>query len=123
MTDYINKVDLLLDIADLPNNASKKDILKVVYEQPVSEPITSEPITIVKNAPAWIGISEKVPNQEQLAVIYTPARPNLYRVGRYTIPPHKLGLSDEPYWRCGTTSLEGRWVTHWLPIPEKFYFK
>ena len=35
MADYINKVDLLLTIAELPNNASKKDILRVVYDAEV----------------------------------------------------------------------------------------
>lgn len=35
MADYINKVDLLLTIAELPNNASKKDILRVVYDAKV----------------------------------------------------------------------------------------
>ena len=35
MTDYINKVDLLLALADLPNEAGKREVLRVVYDMPV----------------------------------------------------------------------------------------
>ena len=34
MTDYINKVDLLLALADLPNEAGKLEALRVVYDMP-----------------------------------------------------------------------------------------
>ena len=36
MTDYVKKVDLLLAIAELPNEVSKKDILKMIYEMPIA---------------------------------------------------------------------------------------
>ena len=32
MTEYIDKIGLLLDIAELPNDVSKKDVLKKIYE-------------------------------------------------------------------------------------------
>ena len=32
MTEYIDKIGLLLDIAELPNDASKKDVLRKIYE-------------------------------------------------------------------------------------------
>ena len=34
--DYINKIDLLLALAMLPNDASKREILRVVYDMPVA---------------------------------------------------------------------------------------
>ena len=33
--DYINKADLLLALAELPNDASKREMLQVVYDMPV----------------------------------------------------------------------------------------
>ena len=107
MTDYISKTDLLLALAELPQEASKREMLKAVYEMK-----TVLPDTVYKERPEWIDVREKEPRQGQLAAIYTPSRPNLYRVGRYM----HFG-NEDPWWSCGTTGLEARWVTHWLPIP------
>ena len=32
---YINKVDLLLKLAELPQEASKREVLGVIYDMPV----------------------------------------------------------------------------------------
>ena len=32
--DYINKVDLLLALAELPQEASKREVLGVIYDMP-----------------------------------------------------------------------------------------
>ena len=34
MTDYISKTDLLLALAELPQEASKKEMLAVIYDMP-----------------------------------------------------------------------------------------
>ena len=34
MTDLISKTDLLLKLAELPQEASKRDILRIVYDMP-----------------------------------------------------------------------------------------
>ena len=39
--DYINKADLLLALAELPNDASKREMLQVVYDAPVGIEIMS----------------------------------------------------------------------------------
>ena len=33
--EYINKIDLLLKLAELPQEASKREILSVIYDMPV----------------------------------------------------------------------------------------
>lgn len=37
MTDYISKTDLLLALAELPQNASKREVLGVIYDMPTTE--------------------------------------------------------------------------------------
>ena len=44
MTDCINKVDLLLALAELPNEASKKDILRMIYDFPTEAVYTVDDI-------------------------------------------------------------------------------
>ena len=34
MTDYISKTDLLLALGELPQEASKREVLEVVYDMP-----------------------------------------------------------------------------------------
>ena len=34
MTDYINKADLLLKLGELPQEASKREVLSVIYDMP-----------------------------------------------------------------------------------------
>ena len=34
MTDYISKTDLLLALAELPQEASKREVLSVIYDMP-----------------------------------------------------------------------------------------
>lgn len=34
MTDYISKTDLLLSLAELPQEASKREVLAVIYDMP-----------------------------------------------------------------------------------------
>ena len=34
MTDYISKTDLLLKLAELPQEASKREVLAVIYDMP-----------------------------------------------------------------------------------------
>ena len=61
MTDYMNKIDLLLAMAELPNDATKKDILKMVYDFPAKNLVSygigsyveevSEPIARHLNQP------------------------------------------------------------------------
>lgn len=35
MTDYISKTDLLLALGELPQEASKREVLGVIYDMPV----------------------------------------------------------------------------------------
>ena len=35
MTDLISKIDLLLKLAELPQDASKREVLSVIYDMPV----------------------------------------------------------------------------------------
>ena len=45
MTDYISKTDLLLALAELPQDASKREVLSVIYDMPtVTPPVVWKPI-------------------------------------------------------------------------------
>ena len=40
MADYLNRIDLLLDIADMPAEATKRDILRKIYDFPATAGFT-----------------------------------------------------------------------------------
>lgn len=119
MDDLVSRKDLMKKIA---HHTVHDSMSCVTFERStVYEMVKGDMFGLVKDAPAvasmlrWISVEEKLPENEQMVIGYTPCDGYMF-VGYYR---------EEQNWKqwyivtaMRSTKYVTKKVTHWMPLPE-----